>query len=211
MAKGAETEELILRTALRLADEQVIDEMSLRAIGRAAGLHHTAIYRYFPDRTAVLQAVAAMLVQHAFDREGQLPTDARARLFALFRLMRGVVHAHPQIAAVVLLPVASLSDSTSVKQFQTSVIAALREMGLEGHALAAHHRLLDSYVFGMSVFDFAGAPEHLTSRGERLMLIEDPDLELLAGDPEAVDALNEEAFALGLNMILDACERVGRR
>ena len=61
------------------------------------------------------------------------------------------------------------------------------------------------------MFDFAGAPEHLTSRGERLMLIEDPDLELLAGDPEAVDALNEEAFALGLNMILDACEREGRR
>ena len=66
-------------------------------------------------------------------------------------------------------------------------------------------------MFGSSVFDFGGAPEHLTSRAERLRLTKDPALTSVASTPDGVDRVNEEAFALGLEIVLDACEAAGAR
>ena len=209
VARGSDTQDLIVRTALALADEHGVDELSLRALGRATGLHHTAIYRHFADRNAVLQAVAGLLVEEALSARRPLPEDARARITAVLTGIRGVLHDHPHMAATLLLPVAALSDSPAVAEAQTAIISGLREMGLEGDALVLHHRLLDSFVFGSSVFDFGGAPEHLSSRAERLRLTGDADVMRVAVDPSAVDRLNEEAFMLGLSVVLDACEAAG--
>lgn len=53
-----------LRTALvgearRLVREEGAAGVSMRAIGRAAGVSHAALYHHFPDREALLAAVAA--------------------------------------------------------------------------------------------------------------------------------------------------------
>lgn len=210
MAKGSETQEHIVRTALALADEHGVDALTLRALGRASGLHHTAIYRHFADRNAVLQAVVAMLVGEALDQHQPLPTEPRARLVTVFSLLRGILHAHPQVAATLLLPLASLSDSQPVAEIQAATVTALREMGLEGAALVVHHRLLESYVFGASVFDFGGAPDHLSSRAERLRLTQDEAFVAVGMDVCEVDRVNEEAFTRGLMIMLDASEAAGR-
>lgn len=211
MAKGEETQQLIVQTALALLDEDGVEALSLRGIGRATGLHHTAVYRHFQDLNGVLRAVNAMLMREALGELLPLPSEPRERLVVVFRALRRVLHEHPKVSWVLLLPEPSLTDSSSIDDFQALVIAALRDMGLEGRDLVLHHRLLETYVFGASIFDFGGAPDHLTSRRERLQRMRDASFEEAARGIGDVDAVNEAGFELGLRVLLDACEQAGTR
>jgi len=125
-------------------------------------------------------------------------------------MIRDGLHDHPQMAAALLLPIASLADSSAVKDLQALIISALRDMGLEGRELVVQHRILDSYVFGVSTFDFSGAPDHLLSRRDRITLTDDPAFVDCAQDDAMVDDVNEQAFLQGLNVLLDACEMAGQ-
>lgn len=49
----------VLAAALRAAQEGVLDGLSLREVARDLGVSPAAVYRHFPDREAVLRAVAA--------------------------------------------------------------------------------------------------------------------------------------------------------
>ncbi len=60
---------------LRLLEASSVDEVGLRAIARNIGVSATALYRHFPDKMALLMALA----QHGIDRLGQ---EQRAALEA---------------------------------------------------------------------------------------------------------------------------------
>ncbi|HKR88674.1 MAG TPA: TetR/AcrR family transcriptional regulator [Phenylobacterium sp.] len=47
-----------IRTGLQLLEERGADEVSLREIARRAGVSATALYRHFPDKDALLAALA---------------------------------------------------------------------------------------------------------------------------------------------------------
>ena len=50
--------EAALAEGLRLLDEAGVEGLSLRAIARHAGVSATALYRHFPDKAALLKALA---------------------------------------------------------------------------------------------------------------------------------------------------------
>jgi hypothetical protein len=92
---------------------------------------------------------------------------------------------------------------------QSYILASLTQMGLQGTELLVHHRILESYVLGASVFDFGGAPAHLETRRQRLRHVPEPAFEAVTRDEASIDDLNERAFDRGLVLILDECVRVG--
>lgn len=63
-------------------------------------------------------------------------------------------------------------------------------------------RVLESYVVGISVFDFGDAPRHLTSRAMRQMET-DSDAFASVASEEAVAKLNEDAYMTGFEVMLD--------
>jgi AcrR family transcriptional regulator len=85
----------ILQSAGKLMEKQGLAALSLRAAARRAGVSHNAPYRHFPDRDALLDALAAegfsQLKQALEGRSGRALGEAYVR-FALarperFRLM----------------------------------------------------------------------------------------------------------------------------
>ncbi len=67
----------LLQEALALLEERQGDDISLREVARAAGVSATAVYRHFPDKAALLRAIAsqglerlARAQQIAFDNAG---------------------------------------------------------------------------------------------------------------------------------------------
>lgn len=197
--------------ALELIDEHGLDALTLRALGQATGMHHTAVYRHFSSRNDVLAAVNAIVVQSGLDRVVTWSDDPRERLLSLIRALRAAMREHPAVTPSLLQPDAAVSISQSVVDFQSMVIGALSDMGLAGHALLIHHRLLESYVLGASVFDFGGAPGHLESRRQRMREIPDAAFEEVSRDVASIDAVNEEAFDRGLVILVDVCVEVGAR
>ena len=54
-----QTERLILQSAVHLLEQESASALTVRAVARQAGISERTIFRYFPDRNAFLDAVAA--------------------------------------------------------------------------------------------------------------------------------------------------------
>lgn len=93
----------VIDHALRAAQEGALDGLSLREVARELGVSPGAVYRHFPDREAVLRAVAAAgfaRLAGAFDNAAPMdeavtdPARAIARFEALGAAYAGFARDH---------------------------------------------------------------------------------------------------------------------
>jgi TetR/AcrR family transcriptional regulator, tetracycline repressor protein len=210
MTRMTTTSEALARAALVFIDENGVDALTIRALGQQVGMHHTAVYRHYRSKNELLRAVLALVVGDAFSQTGQLPEDPEERLLAIVLGLRKALHAHPAVTAAYLLPVETLADSEVVTEIQMMAVQALRELGLDGHELVVRYQMLESYAFGASVFDFGGAPDHITSRSRRHKMMVDFEFSSLGASEERVDDVTESAFELGLITLVRECAAAGR-
>lgn len=79
----------LVEAASRLLEEVGVNGLSLRQVAREAGVSHTAPYRHFRDKHALLEAVAAAgfrtLELRIDDMEARHPEDPRRQLLASCR------------------------------------------------------------------------------------------------------------------------------
>jgi len=141
----------LLRAAGKTLEERGIGALSLREAARHAGVSHNAPYRHFPDREALLAALAAegfaMLGERLRGRSGRAMGEAYVR-FALeqpqrFRLMFGGV-----------LPMAKYPELRSAADgAYQALVAAFKDLARPQVAAAAawslvhglSHLLLDGH------------------------------------------------------------------
>lgn len=210
MTRMTTTSDTLAHAALVFVDEYGVEALTIRALGKQVGMHHTAVYRHYRSKNELLRAVLAIVIGDAFAKAGPLPEDLEKRLIAIVLGLRSALHAHPAVTAAYLLPVETLADSEAVTEIQHLAVQALRELGLEGHDLVVRYQMLESYVFGASIFDFGGAPDHITSRSRRHKMTADYEFTTLGSSEERVDAVTESAFELGLITLVKACAEAGR-
>lgn len=211
VTQGSDTREVITQAALAFIDERGVDALTLRALGQAVGIHHTAIYRHFASRDEVLGAAMGAVMRETLDDLPQALEDPRERLLGLIRNLRRAFHAHPGVIRAALVPAPQIADTQPAQVFFGMVVQALRDAGLDGPDLAIHVRILEGYAIGATVFDFAGAPVHLESRRQRYRAVPDAAFEEASRDEGGIDRLNEDAFDAGLVVLVDACLAAGRR
>jgi AcrR family transcriptional regulator len=73
----------VLRASVDLIDEKGLGALSMREVARRAGVSHQAPYHYFPDREAILAAVAERgfdLLNQALSKAEQKATQAAHRI-----------------------------------------------------------------------------------------------------------------------------------
>lgn len=210
MARMTSTAETLARAALAFIDENGVEALTIRALGQSVDMHHTAIYRHYRSKNELLRAVLALVIADAFGHADSLPDDPEQRLLTLITGLREALRSHPAVTVAYLLPVETLADSQAVSQVQQLVISALRDLGLSDHELIVRYQMLESFALGSSVFDFGGAPDHLSSRRRRHQTVSTEDFALLASSEERVEAVTESAFALGLATLVAECAAAGR-
>jgi len=206
----AKTADALARTALAFIDMHGVDALTIRALGQEVDMHHTAVYRHYRSKNELLRAVLAIVISDAFTQTGPLPQDPKERLIALISGVRSALNAHPAVTVAYLLPDETLGNSGPASEVQALVIQALRDLGLRGSDLLIRYQMLESYTLGASVFDFGGAPDHLTSRRRRREMLADPDLRDLTHGNAGVQDFNEEAFHIGVQTLVDECVAAGR-
>jgi AcrR family transcriptional regulator len=179
--------DLILATAARIARDEGIEALSMRRLARALDVWPMSVYRYFTDKDALLDALAAEVAGDV-----ALPVESadwRARLRALLEEARAAL-ADPvggRMGRAFLMPEGMrLTDAG---------LAVLADAGLDGDQAASAWRALWSYTFGFATFTLA---EPVAAAIEAL-----PD----AGYPELAAALaSDDEFARGLELLLDGIE-----
>jgi AcrR family transcriptional regulator len=155
----------LIDAALTCVAESGLEGLTLRAVARVAGVTHQAPYRHFPDRSALLAAVAEegfrRLHVESIELAEAAGADPEARLRAVTRSHVRFALAHPTRYRVMFCrEVADKAQPPSLKQAATlsfEVLAAIigdaqRARRLRRGDARDHALLIVSLVHGLTSF-----------------------------------------------------------
>lgn len=198
--KPTHSRDEFVEEAIQLADELGITAVTVRALGSRMNASSTAVYRYFPDKDALLAAMRERLLEVAL---GSAPSidDPRERIQSSALAYRRTAQAHPCLSQLMVL--SSLREERTYLAPQL-LTEALRQLGIQGELLVRGYRQLESLVIGASLFDFSDAPRHLEERFSRLQDADIPEFNTSFSGPSDVERINETAFVASVITILDS-------
>jgi AcrR family transcriptional regulator len=197
------TAQRILDSAIELIDRDGLDELSMRHLGAALGVEAMALYRHFPSKGALLEAVVGrLLAELVLPVPGSAPWQESFR--ALARDYRSLLLRHPN--AIPLLATLQLSNPAALGA-AGAVMAVLREAGFD--ARTAFHVLstAESYVIGFAYWE-AGTAALRVDGAAPPPLPPGADPYILENWAEIATADCAVAFEFGLDVFVAGLERV---
>jgi TetR/AcrR family transcriptional regulator, tetracycline repressor protein len=189
-----------LAAAMRIVDSEGLDALTFRRLGEEVGVSYTAVYTYFESRQDLVEELAGSLFGEVLASADVSNPSPRERIVSMAMAVRAGMAKHPRALPAFLM---STRLTPEAELASAAVISSLEEAGLTGEKLALAYRTLESYVFGMTVFDLGAAPEHLDVRKKRYAAMQHPAFEALGRSKKAVGEHNDTAFRLGFENLLD--------
>jgi TetR/AcrR family tetracycline transcriptional repressor len=190
--------ERILEAALEIVEGEGVDALSMRRLAQELDVWPMSVYRYFQDKDALLDAMAA----DGFEQVSAPPADEpwRAQMHTLLEQASQSIAASPGLAA--RLPRAFLSEGAL--KLPEAGMAILSAAGFPPAEAATAWRALWSYTFGFATFRAESA------RGVKAAIAALPEdgypALAEAGDELAQALASDEEFAIGLDRLLDGLE-----
>lgn len=195
-----------VRAAMELADEAGIDSLTMRALGDRMGVDATAIYRHFPSKESLLDAMLDFILGEAANLE---PTGAtpRERILSVAVNVRAAMRRHPNLAGAFALATGGFANGLTISR---RMIAELRALGLTGEHLVRMYQSFEGFILGSSVFDTGGYPETFTIRQARYRYLNEPEFDEVARTVGDVERVTEEAYVLAISTLVDTCEELAK-
>ena len=191
--------ERILRVALDVAAQEGIDALSMRRLAQELDVWPMSVYRYFEDKDALLDAMAADTIGGVAAPPGG--PSWREQIHDLLSQAERAIAASPGVAA--RLPRASIA--ANALKLPEAGLAILTGAGLPPADAASAWRTLWSYTFGFATFRVESAR---SVRAAVAALPEDGYPALGETGHELAAALtDDDEFARGLDRILDGVEQ----
>jgi AcrR family transcriptional regulator len=201
----------LVTEAIRLADSEGVDKLSMRRLADELGAGAMSLYYYVANKDELLDA----MVEIVFD-EIDLPTDPagwKAAMRQRAMSARQVLARHPW--AITLLESRTTPGPANLRHHE-AVTACFREAGFSVEMATHANWLLDSYVYGF-VLQAASLPfdtaEEFADMGEdvylpQLPLDQYPYLNEAAATLLAAGYDPADEFPFGLDLILESLERL---
>ena len=204
------TRELVLQTALRLADQGGLESLSMRKLGQELGVEAMAVYYHFANKDEVLDGIVDLVWT-----EIDLPAageDWRAAM------RRRAISVHDVLARhrwAIGMMESRLNPGPANLRHHDAVIGNLRAAGFEMAMVAHAYSLMDGYIYGYALTKMNLPFDALDDISEmaQTMLQPFPDGEY----PNLVAFITEHAmrpgydyadeFEWGLDVVLDGIER----
>lgn len=202
--------ERVLRAAMALADEEGLDALSMRKLGKQLGVEAMSLYKHVANKEDILDGLAELVASEIHLRSPD--TDWKAGMRERAISAREVFLRHPW--AVGLMEARANPGAASMRYYDT-VIGSLRRGGFSIRLAARAFSLMDAYVFGYAAQEINlpfGSTEDLSEIAanikELLPAGEFPYFTELILDYASRPEWNfEEEFAFGLDLILDGLQR----
>jgi AcrR family transcriptional regulator len=138
------TREQIAAVALRIADTQGFDAVSMRRIASEVGAGTMTLYHYVRTKDELIALMDDAIMAEMLVPDDQLPEDWRSALTAIARSTRATLDRHSW--ALHSLQEASLGPN-AMRHFEQS-LAAIAGTPLDLHSKFALLAIVDDYVFG---------------------------------------------------------------
>jgi AcrR family transcriptional regulator len=198
VARDSLSPDIIVRAAVAHVDQFGLESLTMRALGEDLGAHFTALYRHFRNKDELLSAMFELVISEIASEVDSTNPDPLARIRSVALAFRKSLHNHPALVGTIV----STRGTEATFAIQRQIASDMLELGVPKDEVAAKYQALESYVFGASMFDYLGAPDHLEHRLERYKQVRDGIFDASVSQRSDVDAHNEKAFSLGLEAIL---------
>lgn len=195
--------ERIAKAALAYIDTHGLEELSLRHLGAFLGVEGMAMYKHYPSKDAILDAVAELLVRELVVPERS--TDGwRSRAVRMAQDYRAIAHRHPN--AFPLLGMRRFTTPQTLT-FVDRVVATLMDEGLSPREAVEAYRAVANWTDGCILNERASAKAQ--ADGKELSQDTVPsELPALAKSFQFLgNAHADEFFRLGLEALLDGLQR----
>ncbi|HSW94775.1 MAG TPA: TetR/AcrR family transcriptional regulator C-terminal domain-containing protein [Patescibacteria group bacterium] len=190
----------IAQAALAVVDRDGLEALSMRRLGAELGVEGMAVYRYFPNKAAVLAGVVEVLLA-----ELVIPPPSNVPWTDVFRdvsrAYRGLLLRHPH--AIPLLAALPLTDPAAARA-AGAVMALLRAAGFDADSALRTLATITSYVVGIAQWEVGTAP--LRDEGRDITLPPDADPYLVELLPQLAEDDCYETFEFGLDVIVRGLE-----
>jgi AcrR family transcriptional regulator len=205
-ARAPLSRELVLRTALKLADDGGIEALSMRKLGQALGVEAMAVYYHFANKEEVLDGIVDLVFA-----EIELPADRsnwRTVLRAQSISTRAALRRHPW--AITLMESRMTPGPANLRTHEDT-LTVLLDAGCSAVMAVHAYNLVDSYVLGFALqevnFPFSNA-EELAAMSEEILANlqadEYPNSARVARELLTSGFDYADEFEFGLDLILDA-------
>jgi AcrR family transcriptional regulator len=189
--------ERITTAALALIDARGLESFTTRELGRALGCEAMAIYRHFPSKDAVLDAVVDRMMTKVDVPSREIGDWAeRARIFA--RSYRSLARVHPNAFA---LFATRRFNTQGTFMLLDRVFASYLDEGFSPQAVARLYRTIANFTTGAGLQELADAA-HLAAASREPVPEEFASLAKVGRffTPAHADSL----FEWGLDLLLNA-------
>jgi AcrR family transcriptional regulator len=139
--------ESVLAAALRLADEQGLDAVTMHAVAKCLRVTPMALYRHVDDKNALLDGLVEVLLGECPLPPPDVPWDER--LTALAAGIRDTARRHPTAFPLLLTRPAVTPAARLARD-------AVREGGVPEADVARAERLISTAVLGFAVSEATG-------------------------------------------------------
>jgi len=137
--------EKIVQKALELLDAEGVERLSMRRLGEALGVEAMALYHYFPSKEAILDAVAARIIEEtgpALPLEG---ADWKTVMLSGPASAGRAIAAHPKAGWLFIGRKYSTAESLQMLEAPLSI---LRSAGFKGQELVDAAHAIFAYTAG---------------------------------------------------------------
>jgi len=195
-----------VQAAFDIVDAQGLTSLTMRALGDRMGVDATAIYRHFPNKESLLDAMLDFILGEAANLE---PTGAtpRDRILSVAANVRAAMRRHPNLAGAFAQATGDFANGLTISR---RMIAELRALGLTGEHLVRMYQSFEGYILGSSVFDTGGYPETFTIRQARYRYLNEPEFDEVARTAGDVERVTGEAYVLAISTLVDTCEELAK-
>lgn len=214
------SKELVLRTAVELADREGMESLTMRRLAEQLGAGAMSLYHYVPNKDELIRGMVDIVFG-----EIELPPvggDWRSAMRERARSTRDVLNRHRW--AVGLMESRAMPGPASFRAHDT-VLGYLRDGGFSIELTIQAYSVLDAYIYGFALqeksvpfedsegaaaiaeaqvreFDAQAEEQELAALAEEFPYL----AEVVAGHVAEVGYDFASAFEYGLDLILDALE-----
>jgi AcrR family transcriptional regulator len=157
MAQGTESKQReklsrdrVIEAALRIMDEEGLDAVSMRRVGRELGVEAMSLYHHVRDKEDLLQGIRELVLSEFLDPGSEGDWEVRARQAA--RSWRRILRTHPHMMVLISESKRFAMTPTSLRPTETA-LRLLREVGLPEDDAVQAFCALGGFIVGFVMFE----------------------------------------------------------
>ncbi len=212
MAQGTErkqreklTRDRVIDAALRIMDDEGLDAVSMRRVGRELGVEAMSLYHHVHDKEDLLLGIRERVLSEFLDPGTEGDWEVRARAAA--RSWRHILRDHPNV--MVLISESKRFEMTAASMRPTeTALRLLREVGLPEDDAVKAYCALGGFIVGFVMFEIgvtrASGPEDEPRTPEGLMaaLPADEFPCFMSSLPYLMQGDIDQRFEYGLDLLI---------